>query len=420
MPGPICRSSAGRFQDQDRPGKSPPNARDAKKRIIFNATPLPLIASALAVGVLVLLLLLVTGNIDHNRKSKTLHTSVFTAYVAGLSCQQFMSAFQDWSLPSKVCATSEKLIVTKVHPSFVNAYRRLSGGSGHFAEGFVSYVSGSKYLQLGLVAYDAAIKFSHRPIMLFVTPDTLSPSAIAALLRTERIVVFQLESTALHPWFDKLRAAILAPVKAGVMLEADTIITPHANRLFNILKQPHTMPLSPGHPDVRLPHCRSYTTPNGKTCTNPLPYPEYKRSMDYIHAHLIWTSAARQFLIKTLLRCIDGNSEHCSSDEAALNVAYWEANATQQLCLMDPYHGYIAAWDNLDWYGQPEWDRHELAQFTNRTVAFMFLHGAKDVHTARQLVDKIERITQAGKPWISLKGNKWVHNYDTGSHDCVL
>jgi len=181
----------------------------------------------------------------------------------------------------------------------------------------------------------------------------------------------------LGPYFDKLLSAVMSPVIRGVIVEADTLITTNADRLFNILRQygHQSFPLLPGHPDVRWEDCSLYNGP--KTCSNPIPYPHYQRSMDYVHAHLMWTVDSKPFLVDVLLQCSPGFGRaviDCAHDEIALNHALWKAGATWQLCLMDPYYGTMQAWEDMD--------SAATLHTHKRIIGFLFIHGAKNASVA--------------------------------------
>jgi hypothetical protein len=222
----------------------------------------------------------------------------------------------------------------------------------------------------------------------------------------------------LGAYFDKLLAAVMSPVVRGVIVEADTLVTTNADRLFDILRQygHQRFPLLPEHSDVRWEDCSLYNGP--KTCVNPISYPRDQRSMDYMHAHLMWTVDSKAFLIDLLLKCSPGSvggGISCEHDEMALNQALWKAGATHQLCLMDPYYDwFMKAWEDMDLEAI-----RQTRSFYD-TMGFLFIHGAKDVSVATAVLDRIE--TMRGKPWLVDRGG-WSNDSDSiyvRSDGCIM
>jgi len=101
---------------------------------------------------------------------------------------------------------------------------------------YVSFFSGARYVSLTEVVIDAVHSFSKFPILVYVVGDELEvpPEWVT---RFERLIVFSLPNSSLHPWFDKLRVILLANVEFGIILEADTIIAPSADKLFSLLSK---------------------------------------------------------------------------------------------------------------------------------------------------------------------------------------
>lgn len=275
-------------------------------------------------------------------------------------------------------STLRKDVHVSVHKAYLENYRRLSDGTGVISEGYVSFLRGGHpggtYVNLSKVAITATHKFSQKPILLFVSGDLgadideLWPPSLFP-----RLIIITTSFGVLNPYFDKLFAAVLSPVVRGVIIEADTLITPQAERLFHILRRygHQAFPLMPTHEDVRWEDCTLYTGP--KFCLCMLPYPHQDRSVDYAHAHLMWTVDSRPFLVEVLRKCAPGAKAtiDCAHDEIALNNALWNAGATQQLCLMDPYAGLFMNW----------WESMDTASILarhNRTMGFIFIHGEKD------------------------------------------
>ena len=273
----------------------------------------------------------------------------------------------------------------------------------------------------------------------------------------------------MHAWFDKLRAILLSNVKRGIIVEADTLITPMANKYFDILKQlppasltvlaPQHSSLMPppryeghkGHNDnINRPGCPFPGVP--EACGGQFPYPMEKREGQYRHAHIMWAhimwTDRSKFLFESMLnKCLGDKSYLCSSDEAALNVAMWESGLpVNELCLMDPNHRY---WTNM--YVQeipkdyPEHIRKSMQQqaavsmqsrFGPRTIAFTLMHGCKDSKQASHYLTMLKKMygstweeaqeKEQHVPWIlhngSMHTTKEVNFATTGlsKDECLL
>jgi hypothetical protein len=306
------------------------------------------------------------------------------------------------------------------------------------AEAFVSFVSGEGYAELAAEAVEAAHEASQRPVLLFAGGAVGEGGAAARLwppARFPRLVVLAMPAATLHPWFDKLRAALRAPARRAVVLEADSLATPHVDRLFALLARDprYALPLLPVHPHLRWPSARCAVGPDGagvtrvqldaadartRACGAPFDVPLERRSTPYGHAHFVFSAAAKPFLAELLLACaasggggrpgsFDGAPLDCSSDEAALNVALWARRAPRQLCLFDPPANVVGAWEARSWRAggiAP----HRAESFETHTVAFLVLHGAKQPAEARALRARIAAAAaNASAAWASHRG-EWV------------
>lgn len=279
-----------------------------------------------------------------------------------------------------------------VLPPYLAQLSRLSQGTGILDQAYVSFVSGLRYTELVTWSLRAAMRFSSRPIVLFTSGDTsLRAATLWPPNEFDRLIVINMPPPGpLHPWFDKLRAALLSPVRYGVIIEADSYITMHADNLFPLLASTNrTFPLSPTHMDIRLPNCTRYS--GRKYCSQAWDIPEASRSIDYIHAHLAWTYASKPFIARAVQTCLLGKvAAACQSDEKALNLAYWKEGATEALCVIDPFVSQTHEWAVQS--------NGTLMQGYDATVAFMIMHGNKNASLAPGILTEIA--SMFGRPWV--------------------
>jgi hypothetical protein len=327
-------------------------------------------------------------------------------------------------------------------------------GDGVIDEAFVAFVSGAPdgaYAQLMTEALLAAAESSQRPVVLFASgavgeggaPRRLWPPA-----SFPRLAVLSMAAGELHVWFDKLRAALLAPVRRAVVLEADSLATRHVDRLFAVLaREPrYALPLLPVHMHMRWPDCevvdgRGVSTipitiaasaapsddgggggarrqqpsvTRQRACGAPFAVPLAERTTHYGHAHFVYTSAAKAFLAEVLLACSMGSGGgggggggalagiDCGSDEAALNTGLWRRGARRQLCLFDPVFNAFEAWPAASW-AVPSIAAPRGESFATHTVAFLVLHGEKDPAAARALRERA-RLVPPNASWVAHQG----------------
>jgi hypothetical protein len=308
----------------------------------------------------------------------------------------------------------------------------LSGGSGVLEEAFVAFVSGAPsggYAELMTEALAAAAEHSQRPVVLFACGAVGEGGAPARLWppgRFPRLAVLSLYGGVLHPWFDKLRAALLAPVRRAVILEADSLATWHVDRLFAVLaREPrYALPLLPVHMHLRWPECEvrdglgvtriAVALAEGDTrlraCGAPYATPVANRSTPYGHsAAMVYTSASKAFLAEILLACGLRDGERlgidCDNDEVALNTALWRKGARRQLCLIDPQFNTLDAWAAASW-SVPTIAAGRAESFQTHSVAYAFVHGEKAPDAARAIAARVRALPR-GASWVCDRG-RWI------------
>ena len=280
-------------------------------------------------------------------------------------------------------------------------------------EAFVSFFSGATYVQLIEVVIEAVHTFSNRTVLVYGAGVTSVPNEW--FTKFPRLILYRMPITTMHPWFDKLRAVLLAPVQKGVILEADTIISPSANNLFSVLNSLSSEEslgiLAPEHPDTRPRRLVDCKYDCYECCINSFNYPNELRRGQYKHAHLMWTKWAKPFIQDVLKGCIEGPKEgdefhDCSSDEAALNLAMWRSTyQVESLCMQDPDSSF---WEEM--YFSEDQRAAALSiqeQLGPRTIAFNFCHGIKDAAGARRMLGKLKNLFSGERaaPWILHNGS---------------
>lgn len=270
---------------------------------------------------------------------------------------------------------------------------------------YVSFCNGAAYIPLMEVVIDAVHSFSTYPILVYLSsPESIIPEDW--LKRFPNLVVYVMPQPSLNPWFDKLRAILLANVRRGVILEADTIISPRADHIFTVLRDLPANSLqviAPQHPDIRPSKFAECDVACHECCVNTYPYPMSKRSGQYKHGHLAWNREALPFLRQVLSRCVSGTDPDydCSNDEAAFNIATWEQELkVEELCLHDPDSSF---WEFL-YFDSKDINFAASAiseMFGDRTISFSLCHGIKNVTRARGILNALKRLfANDTVPWV--------------------
>jgi hypothetical protein len=270
--------------------------------------------------------------------------------------------------------------------------KRHANENDYVQQAFVSFFD-MKYLGLISSVIEAVHLFSKQPILLFaISPNAFQFKEQISMMQKgtyDRLITLYVRKAENHVYFDKLRVALLAKVGVGIILEADTIVTRNADYLFPLVQRKSgVFPLLPRHPDLRPETCC-------RGCCSPLNYSMSKRSMPYMHAHMMYSEQAKSFISNILMNCLQNPASfECESDELALNVGLWNANVTTQLCTMDPYYG-----------SKSFFYKSKPLESQSSITAYMFLHGAKRPHEAEQVVSELKLINSS-LPWVYFQ-NEW-------------
>ena len=199
-------------------------------------------------------------------------------------------------------------------------------------------------------------------------------------------------------------------------METDDVVNYNVDILFEVLRVwPYDVPISPRHPDDP----RNYVNFMQRFNVS-------KRTIPYIHAHMIWTYRARPFLenLRSLLR--QGEFYGANFDETALNVMLWKAGANHTLCkygeifsvysdfvqrkcvCLDPYFGFLKYYEHF-----PVIDNCTRYCHT----VFITIHGCKIAHASATLLTRLK--ANIGKPAKQLFGmGGMIHINDTRATCC--
>ncbi|CAF0732458.1 unnamed protein product [Adineta steineri] len=249
-------------------------------------------------------------------------------------------------------------------------------------EAFVTFSNNNPhYLGVLNVLLDSVHAFSTRPIIAFGIDVDLHIN----LTKYPRVIKRQIKQTDCGPsvFFCKIHAIVSSNLDYGVLMETDDVVNYNVDVLFDVLHVwPYALPLSPRHPD------------------DPQNYEYYmgvfnvtKRTLPYIHAHIIWNYRALPFLkhLRSLLQ--QGHFDGSNFDETAVNVMLWKAGANHTLCKYDPFFTYSEIYER--WPNVTNCSRY-------CHTAFVTLHGNKEANVSSALLTRLK--ANIGKPPIQTLG----------------
>lgn len=206
--------------------------------------------------------------------------------------------------------------------------------------------------------------------------------------------------------FNKFRAMMLSKVKTGIMIDADELVGPAADRLFPRIKEEineeYPYPILPVHwmsrdDDPKYPdhpyavydfHCRD--------CP--------RRTQRWGHAHPTFRYQSLPWIAKWLRKTLDhervGNeSLQWKEDEDVLNMALWDTGASKQWCKFDiPFQS-----DYLQYLkGSNSFAKFQDAKWYPDGIPFVFytVHHAVNADETQEIMSSplIEKYFQNGAP----------------------
>ena len=227
---------------------------------------------------------------------------------------------------------------------------------------YVTFVNNiSPYRELMFNTIRSVEEFSIYPIIVYCVdfPDAPYKNTNKCIVR--HITSYTTSPRVSHVYYYKpyiILDALRNGLKTGYYIEADDIITPHADSLKNIARKLDAYPVSPIHPnDVTV-------------STHYMDNLGVRKTQHYIHAHVLFKHTNIPFIEEWLSNCLKSPFAE-NYDETALNCTYWKHGLT------DHFLGFIGPW----------YENFYKNKFTREFVASY--HGCKDVNIQTKLLDDI-------------------------------
>lgn len=146
-----------------------------------------------------------------------------------------------------------------------------------------------------------------------------------------------------------------------------------------------------------------------------------KRSMLYVHGHIMATRSSVPFLLDAFQSSQTGLFQGWTWDEGLLNVWLWKVNATVSSCYIDMYGGFD--WQNNLYFDQAaHFDLERVASGHQKHKAFgwVVLHGVKSAEKQKELLDKLIEFSKK-KPsvYFDISKQKWVQSWRDLDLKCI-
>lgn len=202
---------------------------------------------------------------------------------------------------------------------------------------YVTFVNNKpQYLELLQSTLKSVQIFSKYSIIVYLI-DVPEEVVVKYFPNTTRVVFRHIKDSLPNIYFYKpyiILDAINKGLKTGYYVEADDVLTPHAdNNLFNRAQKLLNFPICPIHPSDPTPHQYMKVLKVSK------------KTQHYVHGHVLFRDTNKHFIGEWLASCLMYIGENY--DESALNCMFWKYGLTNHYMEMIDYH-------YTHFYGRPE------------------------------------------------------------------
>lgn len=181
-------------------------------------------------------------------------------------------------------------------------------------EAFVLFATNNNYCSLAEVLIRSAYYFSQRYVILFCVdfdkPKYADkyPNLICSKIEWGgKHNIFYLKPKIIYDAMEKYG------IEKGIYVEADDILTPNIDRLFNECNKIEKYPLCPIHSNEPNNQQKVMKILNVKN-----------KSMHYVHGHIVFSIKCKNFIKEWYDTCIKLGNIKANWDETILNVLLWK------------------------------------------------------------------------------------------------
>ena len=249
---------------------------------------------------------------------------------------------------------------------------------------FVSFTTNNNYCELSEIMIKSLNNFSNYKIILYCV-DFDKPSYAN---NYKNLICKRLD------WNNKFNIFYLKPliildaitnmgVKNGIYIESDDIATKNIDNLFKECERISDYPLCPIHP----------CDPNNQQNVMDKMNVSKKKTMPYIHGHVVFTDKTKLFIKEWCDTCIKLGNRTCANwDETILNVLFWKHKINDYInYIYDPYYSYIDDPDILNWGCYIDIKKKYNTEVSFNKI-YMF-HGCKNKEVSMRILEKIQLLS---------------------------
>lgn len=193
---------------------------------------------------------------------------------------------------------------------------------------YITFVNYNQiYIELMKSTIDSVLHFSTYKIIVYCIDFPIN-----VFTPNERLIVRYLNNINLpnihyyKPYI--IKDAIENGLRHGYYIEADDVITPLCDNLYNKAQNLEFLPISPIHPNnVSIPKRDIDVIDENIKPTQP-----------YVHGHVLFNHSNIDFITEWLEHCIKRRN-YLNDDETVLNILYWKYNCKNHyLDIIDPWY----------------------------------------------------------------------------------
>jgi hypothetical protein len=242
---------------------------------------------------------------------------------------------------------------------------------------FVSFTTNNNYAKIAETMIKSVHKFSKHKIILYCVNFDKPDYAY----KYDRLICKNIKyNNSSSIYFLKpliiLDSIVNMKVKNGVYIESDDILTKYVDNIFEECKRITNYPLCPIHP--KDPN-------NQKNLMDLLKIK--KKSMPYVHGHVVYTKDTLDFIKEWYTTCIQINNVRCNWDETVLNLIFWKKNINDYInYVYDPFYNYVYDIKNINNWKEYDYLKEEYNTTLELEKIYMW-HGCKDLKECEKILD---------------------------------
>lgn len=242
---------------------------------------------------------------------------------------------------------------------------------------FISFTTNNHYVKLAETMIKSVHKFSKYKIILYCVnfnkPDYAN--------KYDRLICKNIKYDNQSSIYFLKPLIILDSIENmkitnGIYIESDDIVTKNIDKLFDECKRITNYPLCPIHPKDPNNQQKLMSALNIK-----------KKSMPYIHAHVVYTKNTLEFIKEWFKTCMEINNVKCNWDETILNLIFWKKEINDYInYIYDPFYTKIYDIKNIKKWKVYNFVKEKYGTKLEFNKIYMW-HGCKDYKESEKILN---------------------------------